>query len=55
VPGALAAAVLIGTAEALTGALLGGQYVLIVQFLLIIAVLLWRPRGLGGLLDHTRE
>lgn len=55
VPGAVAAAALVGSAEALTGALLGGQYVLITQFLLIFAVLLWRPRGLGGLLDHSRE
>jgi branched-chain amino acid transport system permease protein len=55
VPGALAAAALVGLVEALTGALLGGQYVLITQFLFIIAVLLWRPRGLGGLLDHSRE
>ncbi|RQO63529.1 amino acid ABC transporter permease [Paucibacter sp. KBW04] len=55
VPGAVAAAVLVGVIEALTGALLGGQYVLITQFLFIIAVLLLRPRGLGGLLDHTRE
>lgn len=55
VPGAVAAAAMVGVVEALTGALLGGQYVLITQFLFIIAVLLWRPRGLGGLLSHTRE
>jgi len=55
VPGAVAAAVLVGVIEALTSALLGGQYVLITQFLFIIAVLLLRPRGLGGLLDHSRE
>lgn len=55
VPGAVVAAMLVGLIDALTGALLGGQYVLITQFLFIIAVLLVRPRGLGGLLDHTRE
>ena len=55
VPGAVVAAFLVGLVEALTGAFLGGQYVLITQFLFIIAVLLWRPRGLGGLLSHTRE
>lgn len=55
VPGALAAAALVGLVEALTGALLGGQYVLMTQFGFIILVLLIRPRGLGGLLDHTRE
>lgn len=55
VPGALIAAALVGTVEALTGALLGGQYVLMTQFGFIIAVLLVRPRGIAGLLDHTRE
>lgn len=55
VPGALIAASLVGIVEALTGALIGGQYVLITQFLFIIAVLMIRPRGIAGLLDHTRE
>ena len=55
IPGALLAAALIGTLEALTGALLGGQYVLMTQFTFVIAVLIVRPRGIAGLLDHTRE
>ncbi len=55
VPGALIAAAIVGLVEALTGALIGGQYVLMTQFGFIIAVLLVRPRGIGGLLDHTRE
>lgn len=55
IPGALIAAALVAIVEALTGALIGGQYVLITQFLFIIIVLLIRPRGIGGLLDHTRE
>ncbi len=55
IPGALIAAALIGAVEALTSALLGGQYVLMTQFGFIIAVLLIRPRGIAGLLDHTRE
>jgi branched-chain amino acid transport system permease protein len=55
VPGAVIAAALVGLVEALTGALLGGQYVLMTQFGFIIAVLLVRPRGIAGLLDHTRE
>lgn len=55
VPGALIAAALVGLVEALTGALIGGQYVLMTQFGFIILVLLIRPRGIGGLLDHTRE
>ncbi len=53
--GALIAALLIGITEAATATYLGGQYVLMTQFGLIIAVLLARPRGIGGLLDETRE
>jgi branched-chain amino acid transport system permease protein len=34
---------------------LGGQYVLITQFLVIIAVLLVRPRGIAGMIEHARE
>ncbi len=55
VPGAVFGAVLLGFNEALTASLLGGQYVLITQFLLIILVLLVRPRGIAGLLDKARE
>ena len=45
----------LGLNEALTSVVLGGQYVLITQFLLIIAVLLVRPRGIAGILDKARE
>jgi len=57
VPGAVLGAILIGALEALTGIIpfLGQRYVLFVQFAFIVAVLLIRPRGLGGLLDETRE
>jgi branched-chain amino acid transport system permease protein len=57
VPGAVLGAILIGFLEAATGALpfLGQRYVLVVQFAFIVLVLLIRPRGLGGLLDETRE
>ena len=55
VPGAVIAAALVGIVEALTGALLGGQYVLLTQFGFIILVLLLRPRGIAGLLERTRE
>ena len=55
VPGAVIGAILIGINEALTSTLLGGQYVLITQFLLIILVLLVRPRGIAGILDKARE
>ncbi len=57
VPGAVAGAVIIGFLEATVGALpfLGQRYVLFAQFIFIITVLIIRPRGLGGLLDETRE
>ncbi len=55
VQGAVIAAILLGANEALTARLLGGQYVLITQFLLIIIILLIRPRGIAGILDRARE
>lgn len=55
VRGAVIAALLLGFNEALTSVTLGGQYVLITQFLLIIVVLLIRPRGIAGMLDKARE
>ena len=53
--GAMLGAVFIGFAEAFTAAHLGGQYVLMVQFSMIIIILLFRPRGISGLLDEARE
>lgn len=53
--GAMIGAVMIGFAEAITAANLGGQYVLMVQFSMIIIILLFRPRGIAGLLDEARE
>jgi branched-chain amino acid transport system permease protein len=55
VRGAVIAAVLLGLNEALTARLMGGQYVLITQFVLIILILLMRPRGIAGILDRARE
>jgi len=55
VTGAVIGAMLLGVNEALTASLLGGQYVLITQFLLIIVILLVRPRGIAGILDKARE
>lgn len=55
VRGAVIAAIVLGFNEALTSRLLGGQYVLITQFLLIIMILLIRPRGIAGILDRARE
>lgn len=55
VQGAVIAAVILGFTEALTSRLLGGQYVLITQFLVIITILIIRPRGIAGILDKARE
>lgn len=57
VPGALVGALLVGFLEAIVGAIpyLGQRYVLFATFLFIISVLIIRPRGIGGLLDDTRE
>ena len=57
VPGAVAGAVIIGFLEAIVGAIpfLGQRYVLFATFTFIIVVLIIRPRGLGGMLDTTRE
>ena len=57
VPGAVVGAVVVGLLEAIVGAIpfLGQRYVLFASFIFIIAVLIVRPRGLGGLLDETRE
>ena len=57
VSGALAGAILVGFLEAIVGAIpfLGQRYVLFATFVFIIAVLIVRPRGIGGLLDDTRE
>ena len=55
VQGAVIAAILLGLVEALTNKYLGGQFVLMTQFLVIILVLIIRPRGIAGLLDKARE
>jgi branched-chain amino acid transport system permease protein len=55
ISGAVAGAFIVGFAEALTAAHLGGQYVLMTQFTMIILILLARPRGLAGLLEQSRE
>ncbi len=57
VPGAMIGALLIGFLEAIVGSIpfLGQRYVLFASFIFIIAVLIIRPRGIGGLLDDVRE
>lgn len=57
VPGAMLGALLIGFLEAIVGAIpfLGQRYVMFATFIFIIVFLIIRPRGIGGLLDDTRE
>jgi branched-chain amino acid transport system permease protein len=55
VQGAVIAAILLGFVEALTNKFLGGQFVLMTQFLFIILILIVRPRGISGLIDKARE
>jgi branched-chain amino acid transport system permease protein len=55
ISGAVVGAFIVGFSEAVTAAHLGGQYVLMVQFSMIILILLARPRGLAGLLTQSRE
>ena len=55
VQGAVIAAIILGLNEAITSMVLGGQYVLITQFILIIMILLVRPRGIAGIVDRARE
>ena len=55
VRGAVIASIILGFNEAITSKFLGGRYVLMTQFLLIIIVLIIRPRGISGILDKARE
>jgi branched-chain amino acid transport system permease protein len=55
VRGAVIAAIVLGFNESLTTLTIGGRYVLITQFVFIIAILLVRPRGIAGMLDKARE
>lgn len=55
VRGAVIAALILGLNEALTSVILGGQYILMTQFLVIIMLLIIRPRGIAGILDKARE
>ncbi len=54
IPGALLAGLLIGVLEAWTGAFLGGEYKLLVTFLILTVVLMLRPYGLFGTRDIER-
>jgi branched-chain amino acid transport system permease protein len=55
IPGAVIAAGLLAFTEALTAVYLGGQYVLMTQFALVILILVFRPRGIAGLIEEVRE
>ncbi len=55
IPGTVIAAVLMGFAEALTARYLEQSLVPFVLFGLVVIILVFRPRGLGGLLEDVRE
>ena len=55
IPGTVAAAGLIGLAEAVTARYLQQSLVPFVQFGIVVLILVFRPRGLGGLLEDVRE
>ena len=54
VPGAVIASVLVGFTEALTAKYFGTGTTLFAQYELVFAVLIVRPRGIGGLLSEVR-
>ena len=55
IPGTVAAAGLLGLAEALTARYLQQSLVPFVLFGIVVLILIFRPRGLGGLLEDVRE
>ena len=55
IPGTVAAAGLIGLAEAATSRYLEQSLVPFVLFGIVVLILIFRPRGLGGLLEDVRE
>lgn len=55
IPGTVAAAGLIGLAEAVTARYLQQSLVPFVLFGIVVLILIFRPRGLGGLLEDVRE
>jgi branched-chain amino acid transport system permease protein len=52
--GSYASGLVVGGVESATATYIGQQYVLVTLFLLIVVVLLVRPRGLGGVLEAAR-
>jgi branched-chain amino acid transport system permease protein len=54
IPGTVIAALLVGATEAVTVHYLDASWVLLTQFGLIAVVLLFRPRGVAGILEASR-
>jgi branched-chain amino acid transport system permease protein len=55
IPGTVIAAAIVGLAEALTARYLAQSLVPFVLFGIVVLILIFRPRGLGGLLEDVRE
>jgi branched-subunit amino acid ABC-type transport system permease component len=55
IPGTVAAAGLIGLAEAVTARYLAQAMVPFVLFAIVVIILVFKPRGIGGLLEDVRE
>jgi branched-chain amino acid transport system permease protein len=55
IPGTVIAAGLVGFAEAVTARYLQQSLVPFVLFGIVVLILIFRPRGLGGLLEDVRE
>lgn len=55
IPGTVIAAGLVGLAEAVTARYLQQSLVPFVLFAIVVVILIFRPRGLGGLLEDVRE
>jgi branched-chain amino acid transport system permease protein len=55
VRGAVIAAIVLALNESITTITIGGRYILMTQFLFIIAILVIRPHGIAGILDKARE
>jgi branched-chain amino acid transport system permease protein len=55
VPGSVIAAGMVGFTEALTVEFFGAQYVIMAQLILVVLMLVFRPRGIAGVIEGVRE
>jgi branched-chain amino acid transport system permease protein len=55
VRGAVIAAIVLALNESITTITIGGRYILMTQFLFIIAILVIRPHGIAGILRRERR